>query len=201
MKKATKKRIKKKSGYNIVVSGAAELGLCCPNIKQLSEDVGREIAKQGCTLLNGATTGAPYYSARGAKREGGVVIGFSPAGSEKEHIKTYKLPTDYFDLIVYTGFDYVGRNLMLTKAADGVIILCGRTGTLNEFTIAFETRTPTGVLRGSGGTADLIEQILARGYRPKTKIVFSADPKELVEKLIKKISIEKRSSVRKRKIP
>ncbi len=177
--------------YKIVVSGAAELGLCCPNIKELSMEIGKEIAKQNCILLNGATTGAPYYAAKGCKGAGGVSIGFSPAGSEKEHLKTYKLPTEYCDLIIYTGFDYVGRNLMLTKAADGVIVLCGRTGTLNEFTIAFETRTPTAVLRGSGGTADLIEQILARGYRPKTKLVFDADPKKLVEKLIQKIKKEK----------
>jgi len=192
--------MKKNKGYNIVVSGAAELSLCCPNIKKLSEDVGREVVRQGCILLTGATTGAPYYSAKGAKAEGGTSIGFSPAGSKKEHVKRYKLPTDYFDIIVYTGFDYVGRNLMLTKAADGVIIICGRTGTLNEFTIAFETGTPIGVLRGTGGTADLIEQILARGYRPKTKIVFSADPKELVEKLIKKLDGKKRSRREKIKV-
>jgi len=186
-----------KGKYKIVVAGAAELDLCCPNIKDLSEEVGREIARQGVILLNGATTGAPFYAAKGCKEEGGVSIGFSPAGSQKEHLKTYKLPIEYNDLIVYTGFDYVGRNLMLTKAGDGVIVLCGRTGTLNEFTIAFETRTPVGVLRGSGGTADLIEQILARGYRPKTKIVFDADPKKLVEKLIKKIAQEKRSRIKK----
>ena len=185
--------MKKKQKYNIVVSGAAELDLCCPNIKDLSYEVGKAIAEQNCILLTGATTGAPFYAAKGCKEAGGTSIGFSPAGSEKEHVKRYKLPTEYSDLIVYTGYDYVGRNLVLTKAADGVIILCGRTGTLNEFTIAFETRTPTGVLRGSGGTADLIEQILARGYRPKTKIVFDADPKKLVEKLIKKIDKEKRS--------
>jgi len=189
----TIKNIKQKPGYKIVVSGAAELGSCCPNVKELSEEIGREVVRQGCVLLTGATTGAPYYSAKGAKEEGGMSIGFSPAGSEKEHINTYHLPTDYFDLIVYTGFDYVGRNLMLTKSADGVVVICGRTGTLNEFTIAFETRTPTGVLRGSGGTADLIEEILARGYRPKTQIVFDIDPKKLVEKLIKLIKKDKRS--------
>ena len=177
--------------YKICVSGAADLSCCCPNIKSLGEEIGREIVKQGCILLTGATTGVPYYSAKGAKEAGGMSIGFSPAGSKKEHINTYKLPVDYFDLIVYTGFDYVGRNLILTKAADGVIIICGRTGTLNEFTIAFETKTPIGVLKGSGGTADLIEEILARGYRPKTKLVFDRDPKKLVQKLINLLEKEK----------
>ena len=170
------------------------MGHCCPHIKQLSEEIGKQVIKQGGILITGATTGAPYYAARGAKQAKGMSIGFSPAGSEKEHIKTYHLPTDQFDLIIYTGFDYVGRNLVMTKAADGVLVVCGRTGTLNEFTVAFETKTPVGVLRASGGTADLIEEVLARGYRPKTKVVFDSDPKKLVEKLIKLIKKEKRSN-------
>lgn len=181
----------KKTKFNIVVSGAADISGCCPKIKELSEEVGVEVAKQGCVLLTGATTGAPHYATKGAKSAGGMSIGFSPANSEKEHVRTYRLPTKYCDLIVYTGFDYVGRNLILTKAADGVLIICGRTGTLNEFTIAFETGTPIGVLRESGGTADLIDEILARGYRPKTKIIFDADPKHLVRRLITLIKKQK----------
>ncbi|PIU15446.1 hypothetical protein COT20_01705 [bacterium (Candidatus Gribaldobacteria) CG08_land_8_20_14_0_20_39_15] len=181
--------------YKICVSGAADLLCCSPNIKELGERLGQEIVRQSCILLTGATTGVPYLAAKGAKKAGGVSIGFSPAGSRQEHINTYKLPVDYFDLIVYTGFDYVGRNLILTKSADGVIIVCGRTGTLNEFTIAFETRTPVGVLQGSGGTADLIEPVLSKGYRPKTKIVYDTDPKKLVEKLIKVIAAEQRKTL------
>jgi uncharacterized protein (TIGR00725 family) len=178
--------------YKIVVSGAAELSCCSPNIKELGEEIGREVVRQNCILLTGATTGVPYYSAKGAKEEGGISIGFSPASSKLEHIKRYKLPIDYFDLIVYTGFDYVGRNLILTKAADGVIVICGRTGTLNEFTIAFETKTPVGVLQGSGGTADLIEPVLSKGYRPKTKIVYNTDPAKLVADLIAVIKEEQK---------
>ena len=183
----------KKPNFKICVSGAAEVSHCCPRIKELSEELGREVIKQGGVLLTGATTGAPYYAARAAKKIKGTSIGFSPAGTETEHIKKYRLPTDCFDLIVYTGFDYVGRNLILTKAADGVIIVCGRTGTLNEFTVAFEAKTPIGVLRESGGTADLIDEVLKRGYRPKTKIVYDKNPKKLVQKLIKLIKQEKRS--------
>jgi len=180
--------------FKIVVSGAADVSHCCSGIKKLAEEVGKEVIRQGCILLTGATTGAPYFAARGAKKAKGMSIGFSPASSEREHLKTYHLPTDQFDLIIYTGFDYVGRNLILTKAADGVIIVCGRTGTLNEFTVAFESKTPIGILQGSGGTADLIDGILKRGYRPKTRIVYGRDPKRLIKKLIHLIKKEKRSN-------
>ena len=182
------------SKYKIVVSGAADISHCCLKIKQLSEEVGKEIIRQRGVLLTGATTGAPYFAAKGAKEIKGTSIGFSPASSEKEHIRVYHLPIDKFDLIVYTGFDYVGRNLILTKAADGVIIICGRTGTLNEFTVAFEAKLPIGVLENSGGTADLIPEILKRGHRPEKKIVFDSNPKKLVSKLIQLIKKEKRSN-------
>jgi len=177
--------------YKICVSGAAVTGVCSENSLQLAEEVGREIVRQCGVVLTGATTGIPYWVAKGAKEEGGISIGFSPAASEASHVKTYRLPTDYFDLIVYTGFDYSGRNLLLTRAADGVVIVCGRLGTLNEFTIAFEDKKPVGVLEGSGGTADSIREIVEKSKRGPGKIVYDSDPKRLIQKLIKLINREK----------
>lgn len=181
----------KKLGYKICVSGAAQSYICSPKAKEMSVEVGREIARQGCILLTGATTGIPYLSAIGAKEEKGFSIGFSPASTEREHIKRYRLPTDKFDLIIYTGFDYAGRNLLMTRAADAVIVICGRTGTMNEFTIAFEDEKPIGVLEGSGGTADLIRPLLKKGYRPRTTVIYNTDPKKLVQKIIRLIKKEK----------
>lgn len=192
-----KKKNKNKEKIKIFVSGAAELDCCCPGMERLAKEIGREIAKQGCILLTGATTGVPFYAAKGFKDIGGISIGFSPASSPKEHLKGYRLPTEYSDLIVYTGFDYVGRNLIATKAADGVIVACGRIGTLNEFTIAFETKTPIGVLQETGGTADLIEEILQKGHRLPTKVIYSRDPKKLVRELIENIKKEQKENGKK----
>ena len=177
--------------YKIAVSGAAKISHCCKDIIELSKEVGREIARQGCILITGATTGAPYYAAVGFKEVGGLSIGFSPAASESAHIKTYKLPTDVFDVIVYTGFQYSGRNLIMTNAADGVIIICGRMGTLNEFTTAFEDQKPIGVLEGSGGIANKIREIATGPHRGVKKIIFEKDPRKLVQKLIALIKKEK----------
>lgn len=170
--------------YKIAVSGASHVEHCVKNIEKISEEIGKEIARQNCVLITGATTGVPYFSARGCKKAGGISIGFSPAASELAHRKVYKLPLDYFDVMVYTGFDYTGRNLLMTRAADAVIVCCGRMGTLNEFTIAFEDRKPVGVLIGSGGTADLIKNIIKRPHRKGAKIVYDSDPKRLIKKLI-----------------
>jgi len=180
-----------KDKFEIVVSGAAQTGHCCQSIKKICKEVGREIAKQNCNLVTGATTGVPYLVAKGFKETGGFSIGFSPAASETAHIKTYKLPVDVFDVMIYTGADYAGRNIIMTKSADGVIIICGRMGTLHEFLTAFELKKPVGVLEGTGGAADKIRAIASGPHRGKWKIIYETDPKRLVKKLIKEIKEEK----------
>lgn len=179
------------SKYKIAVSGAAEIDHCVPHIKEIARETGKEIVKQGCILITGATTGAPYFAAQGTKQAEGISIGFSPAASEIEHRKSYRLPTDSFDVIVYTGFGYSGRNLLMTRAADGAIFICGRMGTLNEFTIAFEDQKPIGVLEKTGGTADKIKDLVQGPFRGKKKIVYETEPKVLVKNLIKAIDRDK----------
>lgn len=177
--------------YKIAVSGAAHIKHCCKNIKEISKEVGREIVRQKCILVTGATTGVPYFAALGCKELDGFSVGFSPATSEAAHLKTYKLPTSAFDVIIYTGADYTGRNLIMTKAADGVIIVCGRMGTLHEFVTAFEIKKPVGVLEGTGGTADKIRQIAKGPSRVVRRVVYAREPKKIVKKLIELIKKEK----------
>ena len=172
-----------KSQYKICVSGSA-IDNCAPGAFKKAEAIGYQIAKQGCTLLTGATIGIPDYATRGAKRGRGMSIGFSPAATKREHLHTYRLPTHNMDLIIYTGADYAGRNLLLTRAADAVIEICGRVGTLNEFTIAFEDKKPIGVLTSTGGTSDEIKHILDVSKRGKKDVIFSDDPESLVRELI-----------------
>ena len=178
--------------YKIAVSGAARISHCCRDIEKLSKEVGREIARQKCVLITGATTGVPYFAALGCKKAKGFNVGFSPATSEAAHLKTYKLPLDPFNVMIYTGADYVGRNVIMTKSVDGVIIICGRMGTLHEFATAFEIQKPIGVLERTGGTADKIRVIATGPYRGVKKIIFEKDPKKLVEKLIALIKKEKK---------
>ena len=177
--------------FKIAVSGAAETGHCAPNALEITKELGREIARHNSVLVTGATTGSPFWAAIGAKDEGGIVIGLSPAYNEFDHVKTYNLPVDYHDLIVYTGFGYSGRNLLLTRAADAIIVTCGRMGTLNEFTIAFEDNKPIGVLIGTGGMADEIKNIVDKARRGEGKIIYESNPKALVEKLLELVKKEK----------
>lgn len=177
--------------YKICVSGAAETGHCQAGALDKAKELGREVIRQNSILITGATSGTPYWAAIGAKEEGGIVIGLSPAASFASHKRVYRLPIDYHDIIIYTGFEYAGRNLLLTRSSDAVIIACGRMGTLNEFTIAFEDRKPIGVLIETGGTADMIKDIVKKAHRGPGKIVYDSNPKKLVSKVIKLIEKEK----------
>lgn len=170
--------------YKICISGAAETSNCAPDAMEKVETLGRLIAQRGFILVTGATTGAPYWAAKGAKEAGGFVIGISPAYSKIQHVKTYRLPVDYHDLIIYTGFGYSGRNLLLTRSSDAVMTVCGRVGTLNEFTDAFEDGKPQGILTGLGGTTDMIEEILQKAGRGHGKAIFDTDPARLLDKVV-----------------
>ena len=184
MKKHKLSKNVKLSKFKICVSGAAA-GPVVSADKKLAYEVGRQIIKQGAILTTGATTGTPYEAARGAKSEGGMVIGFSPAGSPREHVKKYKLPLTYTDVIIYTGTGYAGRNLLLTRGSDAIITIGGRMGTLNEFTVAFEDHKIMGVLQDSGGTADEIPHILETAKKTvKAHVIYDHDPATLVAKIL-----------------
>ncbi len=177
--------------YKFCVSGAAETAHCAEGALEKTKELGRQIILHNGVLVTGATTGAPYWAAIGAKEANGFVIGVSPAYSELEHVNKYRLPIDYHDIIIYTGFGYSGRNLLLTRASDAVLITCGRTGTLNEFTIAFEDDKPIGILTGTGGIADEIEDILKKAHRGMGKVIVDSDPERLLERVIELVKKEK----------
>jgi len=179
------------SQIKICVSGAAETGYCGVDALDKAKELGREVARHGAVLLTGATTGFPLWTAMGAKEEGGISIGISPAASEREHVDVYKLPLDYLDLIIYTGFGYSGRDILLTRSADAVICGCGRVGTIHEFTVAFEDGKPIGIFEGTWEMDDELKEIIEKGHRPNAKIVMSPDPKKLVEDIIALVKKDK----------
>ena len=175
----------------LCISGAADTGHCAKDVLEKTKELGRQVIKQGAVLVTGATTGAPLWAAIGAKEVNGFVIGLSPASSEVDHVKKYHLPLDYHDIIVYTGFGYAGRNLLLTRSSDAIFITCGRMGTLNEFTIAFEDNKPIGVLTKTGGMADELDDLLEKAHRGRGKVIFDDNPARLVKKVIEMVMKEK----------
>lgn len=182
-----------KDTMKIGVSGSAVFN-CTSDAKENAVEVGKELAKRGIVVVTGDTTGIPLEAAKGAKQAGGFTVGISPASSYIEHVKKYRLPHKYTDFSMYTGFGYSGRNMLFIRSTDGVIFICGRIGTLNEFTIAFEDKKPIGILTDSGGIVEELDHILTVSKRGRAKIVMDPDPKKLVAKLVAEINKDKRRS-------
>ncbi|MEM5782429.1 MAG: hypothetical protein QXD43_04510 [Candidatus Aenigmatarchaeota archaeon] len=168
----------------ISISGAAEIKNCINNIEELCKKIGKALAKNDVIVITGATTGVPYLVAKSAYENGAEVLGFSPAKDEEEHKNIYELPTDYHKIIFYTGTGHSLRNLLLIRAGDAALFICGRTGTLNEFIIAFEEKKPMGILVGSGGEEKNMDEIIKESCKEHNKIIWEKDPEILVEKLI-----------------
>ncbi len=174
----------------ISVSGAAEVAHCGPSVIAIAKELGREIARQGAQIVTGATSGFPMYSAEGAKEAGGFSFGLSPAASKKEHLEVYRLPLKALDAVVYTGFGFPGRDLMLVRSSDAIIIGCGRIGTIHEFTVGWEANLPMGILVGPWATDEVIKNIIDNSNRENPNVIFESDPKIMVEKLIKMVEAE-----------
>ncbi|HXH27327.1 MAG TPA: hypothetical protein VNG90_05520 [Candidatus Acidoferrum sp.] len=172
------------SKYQICISGAAG-GATVESAHLLAYDLGKAIAKSGHTLTTGATIGLPQYAARGAKDHGGLSIGFSPAASLREHIKSYRLPVEEFDYINFTSMEYVGRDVYLVRSSDAVITVGGRMGSLHEYTSAIESGKLCGVLLGSGGLADFIPTIMNKvPAHSSARVVYDTKPERLVAHIV-----------------
>jgi len=171
--------------YQFCVSGASK-GRSVEEGRALAEAVGQALAKTKCSLLTGATIGLPNYAAEAYKKAGGhMSVGISPAASKIEHVLKYRLPTEAYDTILYTGLHYVGRDTLLITSSDAVVSVGGRIGTLHEFTIAMETETPVGFLQGGGGISTEITDILHAAGEPRNKlVVFGDTAEEVVTRLI-----------------
>ncbi len=181
--------------FRIGVYGAG-IDTSFTDLLKKAREVGRAIAEKGHILVTGGCGGLPHAASLAAYRMGGETIAFSPAVSLEEHIHVYGYPSEGFSKIVFVPreFKYAHdpdvcrkfRNVMSVAYVDAAIIINGRIGTLNEFTIAYDLGKPIGVLKNSGGITTRVLPILLEDVKkPSTsKIIFEEDPKKLVDSLL-----------------
>lgn len=153
--------------------------------RRLAFDLGRAIAEEGCITITGACPGLPLESAKGASGAGGLVVGISPGLSEWEHVNRYHSPVEHHDVLIFTGSGLMGREVVNIRSSDIVIIIGGRSGTLGEFSIAYDEGKLIGILEGTGGITSEIKSIV-NIVRKKTgaKMIYGVDPEKLVRELI-----------------
>jgi uncharacterized protein (TIGR00725 family) len=87
-------------------------------------EVGRLLARAGAVVVCGGLGGVMEAACRGAREEGGFVIGILPGGSPAE-------ANPWVDVPIATGLGYT-RNALVVMNADAVIAVDGEYGTLSE---------------------------------------------------------------------
>lgn len=155
-----------------------------PVAREKARILGAEIGRRGHVFINGACPGLPNDALLAAQENGAWTIGVSPAFSEYQHVHEYMSPHDH-DLIIYTGLGFMERDIINIRSADGVVIIGGGVGTLNELTIAYDEGRPIGIVTNSGGISNsvphIIEELCLRSIPPN--MVFDDDPIKLLDKL------------------
>ncbi len=146
--------------------------------------LGRAIAERGHILITGACPGLPYAAALGAQAAGGLSIGISPGLSIEEHKRKYNSPTDAYDVLIYTGSGLMGREVLNIHSSDMIVIAGGRSGTLGEFAIAYDEGRLIGVLTGTDGIADQVDELIRLCKKDTGAVVlYDDDPVRLIDRL------------------
>jgi uncharacterized protein (TIGR00725 family) len=87
-------------------------------------EVGRLVARTGAIVVCGGLGGVMEAASRGAREEGGFVVGILPGGTMSDANPWVNLP-------IATGLGYT-RNPLVVMNADAVIAVDGEYGTLSE---------------------------------------------------------------------
>jgi len=97
-------------------------------VLEWAEEIGQLLARAGATVVTGGLGGVMRAASRGAVSAGGMTIGILPGADASE-------ANEYVRLSIPTGLG-VMRNLVVVTAADAIVAVGGRHGTLSEIGLA-----------------------------------------------------------------
>jgi len=106
-----------------------------------AEEVGRLLAKRGCTVVTGGLDEVMAAAHRGAKAAGGTTIAILP-GEDRAAANPWA------DHVVVTGIGHA-RNLAVAASGDAVIAVGGSYGTIAEMALALRLGRTVVALAGA----------------------------------------------------
>lgn len=160
-----------------------------------AREIGKAIARNKHVLVTGGCLGLPYEAVLGAHERKGECIAYSPGKNLEKHVKMYSMPRKGFTDFVFVPEEYEHienkkvclkyRNVSSVAAVDAAVIISGRIGTMNEFTIAYDLGKRIGILEETGGITKEAIQILLRDAQKDTgaAVIYDKDPENLIERI------------------
>lgn len=151
-----------------------------PKIYKVAEEIGRLLAESECIVFCGGKSGIMESVAKGARSVGGTTVGVVK-GNERN------LSNDYIDIEIVTNSLTGSDAPPLVMSCDGLLILGGGAGTLEEMTIAYRNKIPMVALTNFSGYG----KIFAGKYlddRKTVRIESANTSRKAVELLLKTIS-------------
>lgn len=114
--------------YVAVIGDGEPRGPDAHRLLEWAEEVGQHLARAGAVVVTGGLGGVMRAASRGAIGAGGETIGLLPGADAAEANEYVRTP-------IATGLGVV-RNLVVVTAADAVVAVGGRHGTLSEIGLA-----------------------------------------------------------------
>jgi uncharacterized protein (TIGR00725 family) len=111
-----------------VIGDADPRGPEAHRLLEWAEEVGQLLARGGAVVITGGLGGVMRAASRGAQGAGGTTVGILPGADPAEANEFVSLP-------IATGLGVV-RNVVVVTAADAVVAVGGRHGTLSEIGMA-----------------------------------------------------------------
>ena len=142
-----------------------------PEAEALAEDVGRELARKGVTVVCGGLTGVMAAVCRGAKSASGTTIGVLPGLDPRD-------ANPWVDIPICTGMGYA-RNAVVVYTGRAVIAINGAYGTMSEIGHALSSDIPV---------IGLDTWSFSRNGTPDGKMIIAHDAVDAVEKALEAAS-------------
>ena len=120
--------VRTRPAYVAVVGDGDPRGPDGHRILEWAEEVGQLLARGGAVVVTGGLGGVMRAASQGAVAAGGETIGILPGADPSEANEYVRVP-------IATGLG-VARNLVVVTAADAVVAVGGRHGTLSEIGLA-----------------------------------------------------------------
>ena len=107
---------------------------CTIEVERTAQELGEKLTKVADILVSGGLSGVMEAVCSGFKSAGGLTMGINPSYNKTDANK-------FVDIVIPTGLG-LARNVLVVKAADVVIALSGRAGTLSEIAYCIQFGIP-----------------------------------------------------------